>query len=206
MERDDIFRTTRPLEITRYFVYRTVTFFEDTGGIIDRKPLREQKILTRNTNTPTQSISRIRKYDLGIRAFKTHNGHLLTVALKKQRRRKSKTLRRHHAKNAHIRILFTEEKISSKRNRSNKRTIKVYALSSRQAAGLVPRVHRGHHPASVMDRVRSPTTAPSEYTTGCDGLVGVAYDGVTKLNFFEKEVKTSAKLYQSEVLKLVVLF
>lgn len=210
MERGDIFRTLRPLGVTRNFVYRTVKLFEDTGGIIDRpksgrprevrtpqaikavkmrinrKPLRKQKILSREMGISVCSISRIIKHDLGLQAYKRHTGHLLTVALKEQRKRKSKALRRQHAKNAHRRILFTDEKIFTVEESFNKQNDRVYALSSRHASELVPKVQRGHHPASVMV------------------WWGVAYDGVTKLHFCEKGVKTSAKVYQTDVLEKVV--
>lgn len=209
-ERGEIFRILRPLKVTRCFVYRTVDLFEETGGIIDRpksgrprsvrtpaavkavkmriqrKPLRKQKILSREMKISPPSISRILKHDLGLQAYKRHTGHLLTPALKEQRKRKSKELRRQHARNGHRRILFTDEKIFTVEESFNKQNDRVYAASSRHAAELVPRVQRGHHPASVMV------------------WWGVAYDGVTELHFCEKGVKTSAKVYQNDVLDNVV--
>lgn len=209
-ERGDIFRMLRPLGISRSFVYRAVKLFEDTDGVrdrqrsgrprttrtpqaikavkqrIDRNPLRKQKILSREMQIEPSSMSRILKQDLGLSAYKRHTGHLLTNALKKARKRKSKELLRRHADNGHRRILFTDEKIFTVEESFNKQNDRVYALSSRQASELVPKVQRGHHPASVMV------------------WWGVAYDGVTKLHFCEKGVKTSAKVYQSDVLEKVV--
>lgn len=206
MEKGEIFRILRPLGITRNFVYRTVKLFEDTGGVRDRqrsgrprtvrtpsaikavqsrirrKPLRKQKILSREMKISQKSMSRIIKEDLALGAYKRHTGHLLTVALKQ----KSKALRSRYAKNAHRRILFTDEKIFTVEESFNKQNDRVYARSSREASELIPRVERGHHPASVMV------------------WWGVSYDGVTDLHFCEKGVKTSAKVYQTTVLEDVV--
>lgn len=210
MEKGDIFRTLRPLGITRNFVYRAVKLFGDTGGVrdrqrsgrprtvrtpkaikavkkrIDRKPLRKQKILSREMQISQKSMSRIIKEDLGLSAYKRHTGHLLTAALKEKRKRKSKALLSRYAKNAHRQILFTDEKIFTVEESFNKQNDRVYARSSREASQLIPRVQRGHHPASVMV------------------WWGVCYDGVTKLHFCEKGVKTSAKVYQSTVLEPIV--
>lgn len=210
METGDIYRTLQPLGVSRSFVYRAVKLFGDTGGVADRprsgrprsvrtpravkavqnriyrNPLRKQQIMSREMNISKVSISRIIKYDLGLRAYKRHTGHLLTAALKQKRKQKSKALIRQYAKNRHRKIMFTDEKIFTVEESFNKQNDRVYAQSSLQANELVPRVQRGHHPASVMV------------------WWGVAYDGVTKLHFCEKGVKTSAKVYQSDVLEKVV--
>lgn len=209
-EKGEIFRMLRPLKITRNFVYRTVKLFEDTGGIVDRpksgrprtvrtpqaikavenrirrNPHRKQKILSREMNIKKDCMARIIKRDLGLHAYKRHTGHLLTEALKQKRKAKSKALRRQYAKNGHRRILFTDEKIFTVEESFNKQNDRVYALSSRHASEVSPRIQRGHHPASVMV------------------WWGVAYDGVTELHFCEKGVKTSAKVYQTNVLENVV--
>ena len=62
----------------------------------------------------------------------------------------------------------------------------MYAHGSKEAAQVVGKVQRGHHPASVIV------------------WWGLSYHGVTKLNFCEKGVKTSAKVYQETVLDRVV--
>lgn len=178
MERGDIFRMLQPLGVTRIFLYRTVKLFEDTGGIIDRpksgrprvvrapaairnvkerierNPLRKQKILAREMKISPISIQSIIKHDLGLRAYKRHTGHQLTVALKQQRKLKSEALRRQYAKDAaHRRILFTNEKIFTVEKSFNKQNDRVYARSSREASQLIPRVERGHQPASVGSRL-----------------------------------------------------
>lgn len=210
MEKGDIFKTLRPLGITRNFVYRTAKLFEDTGGVrdrqrsgrprtvrtpkaikavkkrIDRKPLRKQKILSREMQISQKSMSRIIKEDLGLSAYKRHTGHLLTAALKEKRKRKSKSLLSRYTKNAHRQILFTDEKIFTVEESFNKQNDRVYVRSSREASQLIPKVQRGHHPASVMV------------------WWGVSYEGVTKLHFCERGVKTSANVYQSTVLEPIV--
>lgn len=54
----------------------------------------------------------------------------------------------------------------------------MYAHSSKEAAQLVGKLQRGHHPASMMIRW------------------GVSYQVDTKVHFCEKGVKTSAKVNQ----------
>lgn len=210
MQKGEIFRTLQPLGITRCFVYRTIKLFEDTGGVRDRqrsgrprtvrtpeaikavqarirrKPLRKQKILSREMQISQKSMSRIIKQDLGLSAYKRHTGHLLTAALKEKRKQKSKALYRRYAKNAHRQVLFSDEKIFTVEESFNRQNDRVYASSSKKASEIIPRVERGHHPASVMV------------------WWGVSYDGVTSLHFCEKGVKTSAKVYQTTVLENVV--
>ncbi|XP_028031104.1 uncharacterized protein LOC114243711 [Bombyx mandarina] len=55
-------------------------------------------------------------------------------------------------------------------------------MCSKDAAQVIGKVQRSHHTASVMV------------------WWGVSYQGVTKLHFSEKGVKTSAKVYQETVL------
>lgn len=210
MKKSDIFKTLRPLGNSRMFVYRCIKLFEETGDIkdrprsgrprtvrtqqvikavkarIQRNPLRKQKIMAREMNITQKSMSRIIKKDLGLGAFKRRTGHLLTAALKKNRLQKSKRLLVKYADNLHRKILFTDEKIFTVQEKFNKQNDRVYARSSKEASELIPRVEKGHHPASVMV------------------WWGVSYDGVTDLHFCEQGVKTSAKVYQETVLEAVV--
>lgn len=209
-EKSDIFKTLKPLGISRMFVYRAVKLFIETGGVDDRSrpgrprsirtpevinavkarirrnPLRKQKIMAREMTLSKMSMSRIIKQDLGLGAYKKHTGHLLTAALKQKRRVRSKCLLSKYAQGMHRKILFTDEKIFTVEEKFNKQNDRIYARSSKEAAELVPRVQKGHHPASVMV------------------WWGVSYDGVTKLHFCEKGVKTSANVYQNTVLDKVV--
>ena len=59
-------------------------------------------------------------------------------------------------------------------------------IECKEASELIPRVEKGHHPASVMV------------------WWGVSYDGFTDLHFCEQGVKTSAKVYQATVSEAVV--
>lgn len=209
-QKSDIFKTLKPLGISRMFVYRAVKLFDETGGVDDRSrsgrprtvrtpevinavkarirrnPLRKQKIMAREMALSKMSMSRIIKQDLGLGAYKKHTGHLLTVALKQIRRVRSKCLLDKYAQGMHRKILFTDEKIFTVEEKFNKQNDRVYAKSSKEAAELVPKVQKGHHPASVMV------------------WWGVSYDGVTQLHFCEKGVKTSAAVYQKTVLEQVV--
>lgn len=210
IERGEIFRLLKPLGITRRFVYRAVKLFEDTGDVKDRQrsgrprtvrtpetikavkarimrnPLRKQKIMAREMHVNAKSMSRIIKKDLGLGAYKRRTGHLLTVALKENRVKKCKRLLAEYADGGYKKILFTDEKIFTVQEKFNRQNDRVYARSSLEASQAIPRVERGHHPASVMV------------------WWGVAYDGTLDLHFCEKGVKTSAKVYQQTVLKRIV--
>lgn len=91
-----------------------------------------------------------------------------------------------YGKEHYKKILFTDEKIFTVEESFNKQNDRVYARSSKEASELVPRIERGHYPASVMV------------------WWGVTYDGVTSLHFCEKGVKTAAKNYQRDILMNVV--
>lgn len=209
-EKSAIFKTLQPLGISRMFVYRAVKLFEETGGIDDRprsgrprtvrtpqaikavearirrNPLRKQKIMSREMQISRLSMSRIIREDLGLGAYKRHTGHLLTVDLKNKRKQKSKDLLIRYAGGKHRQILFTDEKIFNVEEHYNKQNDKVYARSSKEASQVVPRIQKGHHPASVMV------------------WWGVSYEGVTNIHFCEKGVKTSALVYQNTVLDSIV--
>jgi hypothetical protein len=62
----------------------------------------------------------------------------------------------------------------------------VYAHSSPEAAQVIPKVQRGHHPAPLMV------------------WWGVSYEGVSELHFCAQGVKTNAKSYQDDILEKVV--
>ena len=133
-----------------------------------------------------RSMSRIIKEDLRLDAYRKTTGQRLTPALRRIRATRAKRLLQQYASGGHRRILFTDEKIFTVEEKFNRQNDRVYANSSREAAEKIPKVERGHHPASVMV------------------WWGVAYDGVTQLHFFEQGVKTKATNYQSDVLEKVV--
>lgn len=206
----EIFTTLKKLKISRMFVYRTINRFIETGTVEDRRrqgrprnirdkqmvqsvaarirrnPVRKQSVMARELNISKMSMSRLLSDDLGLKAYRRSTGHLLTQRLKEQRVIKSKRLLQRYANNGHRKILFTDEKIFTIEEAFNRQNDRVYATSSREARDKVPKIQRGHHPASVMV------------------WWGVAYDGTTKLHFCEKGVKTSAKVYQNTVLENVV--
>lgn len=210
MEKKKILSTLQPLEISRSFVYRAIKLFTETGDVNDRhrsgrprsvrtpqvikavearirrNPLRKQKILAREMDVNPKSISRIIKKDLGLGAYKRQTGQLLNAKLKAHRKEKSKVLLSQYADEKYKKILFTDEKIFTVEEKFNKQNDRVYARSSQDASELVPRVQKGHHPASVMV------------------WWGVSYNGVTDLYFCEKGVKTAARNYQRNILEAVV--
>lgn len=209
MEVSTIYDTLKKLNISRMFVFRTIKRFTETGSIEDRErsgrprtvrtknainavsarirrnPIRKQKILSREMKIAPRTMSRIIKDDLGLGAYRRYTGHTLNTALKTKRLVRSKVLLTRYAHGKHRNILFTDEKFFTIEQHFNKQNDRVYAHSSREAAEVVGRVQRGHHPASVMV------------------WWGVSYHGVTKLHFCEKGVKTSASVYQ-DMLETVV--
>jgi len=114
---------------------------------VNRKPL--QKIVAGEMKISPRTISRILKGDLGMTAYKRCTGHLLTNKLKAIRLEKSKKLLRLYGKKRYENILFTDEKIFTVEEKYNKQNDWVYARTSYEAKEKVPRVQKGHHPASV---------------------------------------------------------
>lgn len=206
----EIHNLLKTLPITKRFVYRTVQRFNETNDVYDRprdgrprsvrlpnvvnavrarvyrNPLRKQRVLAREIGVSTRSMSRILRDDLHLGAFRRSTGHLLTEKLKEIRKIRSKKLLKKYGKEGYKKILFTDEKIFSIEEKFNKQNDRIYAKSYREAKSKVPRVQRGHHPLSVMV------------------WWGVSYDGVTKIHFCEKGVKTGAKVYEESVLESVV--
>ncbi|XP_045536677.1 uncharacterized protein LOC123721594 [Papilio machaon] len=131
---------------------------------------------------PARTLSRIIKQNLKLGAYRRYTGHALNQSLQLKRVDRSKRLVSRYAGERHRNILFTDEKIFTIEEHYTNQNDNVYAHSSKEAAQVVGKVKRGHHPASVMV------------------WWGVSYQGVTKLNFCGKGVKTSTKVYQDTVL------
>lgn len=206
----EIFDILKPLKISRMFVYRTVQRYKEQLSVEDRhrsgrprtartpaviknvrerirrNPLRKQKVMSREMDISTATMSRVIKDDLKMKAYRRNTGHLLTPRLKAIRTERSKRLLAWHAINGHENILFTDEKIFTIEEKFNRQNDRVYASSSSQAKEVVPRIQRGHHPSSVMV------------------WWGVSHQGVSDLHFCEKGVKTGASVYQKNVLEGVV--
>lgn len=206
----DIFNLLKPLNISRMFVYRAIKRYDELLGTEDRgrsgrprtvrtpsvvkavrerirrNPLRIQKIMSRELDISRRTMSRIIRDDLSMKAYRRSTGHLLTPRLKDIRKTRCQRLLQWHATNGHENILFTDEKIFTVEEKFNRQNDKVYAHTSSEAREKVPKVQRGHHPASVMV------------------WWGVSHQGVTDLHFCEKGVKTGAKVYQQDVLEGVV--
>ncbi|KAL1446800.1 hypothetical protein WDU94_010885 [Cyamophila willieti] len=203
-------RRGRGLQISRKFVFRTIKRYNEMSSVDDRprsgrprevrkrsvikavrsrirrNPLRKQNILSREMKIPVRTMSRIITQDLGLRAYRRRTAHRLTPTLRRIRATRSKKLLDRYANGGYKKILFTDEKFFNIEEKFNRQNDRVYARSSLEAAEKVPRVERGHHPASVMV------------------WWGVSYEGVTQLHFCEQGVKTKAANYQSDILEPVV--
>ena len=119
-------------------------------------------------------------------AYKQYTGHLLPPQLKEIRQKRLKALSARHGKNGHKEILFTYKKIFTIKHKFNWQNDQVYARSSYKAKDKALRIQQGHHPTSVMV------------------WWGVLYEGVTKVDFCEQDVKTSSKVY-IQMLKDVIV-
>lgn len=202
MKPGGIFETLKKLGVCRRFVYRTIKLYNETNDVkdrkrsgrprtvrepnainavkirIDRNPLCKQEIMAQEMNISSRTMSRIIKSDLGLGTYKRCTGQFLTTALKKKRAIKSKQLLARFTHEEYRNILFTDEKMF---------TIEVEeATSSRKACQLIESVQRDHYTSTVMV------------------WWGVSYAGVTDIHFCEKDVKTTAKIYQKNVLEQMV--
>lgn len=205
----EIYNLLKPIGINERFVFRTLKRFEETGSVVDRvrsgrprsartekvinavrarierKPLRKQKILSREMNVAPRTMSRILRDDLHLSAYKRYTRHLLTDKLKEIRRIRSQGLLDKYEAGLYRKILFTDEKIFTIEESFNKQNDRVYAHSSKEAREKIPCVQRGHHPASVMV------------------WWAVSWDGATSVHFCDVGVKTSAYVYQAMLEKVV---
>lgn len=206
----EIFELLQPLQITMKFVYRTINRYTEASSVDDRprsgrprtirtkkvveavrhrilrNPLRKQKVMAREMKIPKRTMSRIVKEDLKLGAYRRSTGHRLNDKLRAIRLTRSRRLLKTYAGKKYQKILFTDEKIFTIEEKFNRQNDRIYAHSSKEAAEKVPRVERGHHPASVMV------------------WWGVSYNGTTELYFCQQGVKTKAKNYQEDILEKVV--
>jgi len=89
--------------------------------------------MSRELNISTQSMSRLIRDDLHMRAHPCSKGRILTRALKAIRLSRAERLLQWHAENGH----------------ENLQNNKIYAQASREVMENVPRVQGGHHPSYV---------------------------------------------------------
>ncbi|XP_026758430.2 uncharacterized protein LOC113517886 [Galleria mellonella] len=134
----------------------------------------------------TRTLLHIIEQDLKLGAYCRYTGHALNQSLQLKRVDRSKCLLSRYEAERHGKILFTNEKIFTIEEHYSKQNDKLYVHSSKEAAQVVKKVKRSYHPASVIV------------------WWGMSYQGVTKLHFCEKGVKTSAKMYQNTLLDRVV--
>lgn len=57
---------------------------------------------------------------------------------------------------SHIKILFSDNKVFTVEEISNRQNVRVYAKNTVEANVVAPRIQGGHHPASVMIYLRVP--------------------------------------------------
>ena len=111
------------LKISWIFVYWSIQLFIQTGSVKDRprecrsqalgasvalkrvaahirqNPEQNQSMMARELNMSQKSMSRLLSEDLGLRAYRRHTGHFLTLWLKKLRELKCRLLPQHYVQN-----------------------------------------------------------------------------------------------------------
>lgn len=131
----EMFKVLKKLNLDYNLVNRTIKRFQETGSTkkckrknptrpkrtpamlkelketIRRNPGRSLKKLALQMNVSRQTIKRALKIDLGLKALKRGNCHMLTIPQKEARVKKCKALLRRHGVKKVERILFMDEKI-----------------------------------------------------------------------------------------------
>ncbi|VVC43196.1 Hypothetical protein CINCED_3A005863 [Cinara cedri] len=177
------------------FVHRTIERYTDTGDVFGRvisgrpRSVRTKKAIetvrSRINRNPLRK-QKIFAKEMKVNAQSRFTSYLLTDRLKRIKLERSKKLQRSYGRQKCKQILFTDEKIFTVEEKYNNQNDRVYATSSLEVREKVSCVQRGHHPAQVMV------------------WWGMSRHGVTQIHFYEKGVKTGARVYQNSVLKPLV--
>ena len=203
----EIVRLLKHLEIDRWFVYRTIKRYNETGSVNDRprsgrpksatskkivknvrdrirrNPGRSANEMAKEMNVSSSSMQRLLKNDLGLKPYKQQKMHKLTAAQKKVRLERSKLLLRRLANDDFPNIVFSDEKSFPLEQYLNKQNDRVW-LKERSSDNLDKRtVGRDQHPPQVM--VWAAVTA----------------NGRSPIVFIEPGVKVNATYYREKVLE-----
>lgn len=203
----DIVRELKHLKIDRWFVYRTIKRYNETGSVNDRprsgrpksattkkivkkvrerirqNPRRSANEMAKDMKISQSSMKRILDKDLGLKPYKHQKVHELTAKQKKVRLDRAKLLLRRQNRGEIPNIVFSDEKNFPVEQFVNKQNDRVY-LKERSSENLVQRtVGRRQHPPQVM--VWAAVTA----------------NGRSPIVFIEPGVKVNAKYYREKVLK-----
>lgn len=199
-----IFRDLKHLGVKRGFVYYTIKRFVDTGSIENRpKPGRKRCVRTPRVikvvrerirrgcdrsarkmaaelNISRESVRRILRKDLDMKAFKKRKIHGLTEATKQKRKQRSKLLLSWHADSE---IFFSDEKLFVLQAPHHTQNDRLWGVSISDIPKHKRNVPRYQNSSSVM-------------VWGA-----ISRKGKLPLVFIDKGVKINAKYYLEEVLQ-----
>lgn len=194
----------------RRFVYRTIKRYQETGSAFDkprsgrpvtvtttrmknivrsriwRNPRRSMRKMASDLKISQGSLRNIVKRDLGLSSFKRRRVHFLSQAVQKKRLSRSKGLLTRYASVGLDNILFTDEKLFTVEEASNRQNDRI--LSS--AVSTIPETHR------LVKRVQKPSSLMV--------WAGVSAVGRTPLVFVPSGVKINALTYKQYILEPVV--
>ena len=194
----------------RMFVIRTIKRYQETGSVEDRtrsgrpctvvtpkvckvvreqirrNPRRSMRKMASTIKISHRSVQRIVRDHLGMKSFKRKNAHFLTEKIKEKRLVRSKGLLQRHAIHGINNILFTDEKLFTIEESSNRQNDRIISHSSDTIPEEVRYVTRIQKPLSVMV------------------WAGVSGIGRTPLVFVPQGAKINSISYRELILEPVV--
>lgn len=191
----------RSLGISRQLVSKAIARFRETGtnedrvgrgrtrsatsaakrGVLKRQirsnPRRSVRDMAKALGVSKSSIHRMLKDDLGLKAYKLQEAHLLDHAKKATRLERCKILKRRFSNGRHRSIVFSDEKLFTIEQAFNVQNDRLW--SSTSPSPEQRRVGRSQSPKSVMV------------------WAGITHSGKTPLVFVEEGVKVNGETYRT---------
>jgi len=148
-----------------------------------RNPGQSLGKVAKMTGISATSVRRIAKRNLGLKPYKIHKAHELTVTQKKNRLLRSKQLLQRAANGEFKKTVFTDEKIFTVQQVLNKQNDRVWAASKSSCDSKKFQASRRQGPPSVMV------------------WAGITQDGRTPLVFVPDGCKINAETYRNLILE-----
>ena len=191
-------------------VYRTIKRYNETGNVLDkqrsgrprsirtpglknsvrcrifRNPRRSMRKMAREFKVNYETMCKLVSEDLGMRSFKRSKVHHLNDSIRAKRLTRCKGLLKRFGTGDIDRMLFTDEKIFTVAEATNKQNDRILSKNTQSIPESAKVVDRTHHPLSVMV------------------WAGVSAESRTNLIFVPKGVKINAKNYIDTILQTEV--
>ncbi|CAD6190291.1 unnamed protein product [Caenorhabditis auriculariae] len=152
-----------------------------------RNSLRSIRKIAKDMKISQSLMERILKDKLKLTCYHVRKAAILSVATTKKRLERSSELLQRTRTGEHLVTAFSGEKLLTVQAEFNPQSHRVLAKTSDEAFGNGRTIHQASHPASVMV------------------FGAVSADGKTPLLFVGQGVKTSKKVYISEILEKTLL-